>query len=69
MAQFRASFEFDSVVVLDLLPPHENPQTAKWLFDTVLTPLAVEHGLNVAIHKVAVRTDLYAGRASVFGRC
>jgi hypothetical protein len=65
MVQFRTSFKFDGVVVLDLLPPQEDPQTAQWLFDTVLTPLASEHGLNVAINKVGARTDLYAGLASV----
>src|SRR5690348_6927552 len=65
MAQFHTSFKFDSVVVLDLLPPLEDPQTAKWLFDTVLSPLAVEHGLTVAIRPVAGRKDLYSELAAV----
>jgi len=65
MASFHSSFRFDTVVVLDSVPASEDPQTGPWLRDTVLSPLAAEHGFRLLYRRIENRDELFSSLASI----
>ena len=61
---FPTSFRFSMVVIIESLSPEE-PQTGRWLHDTVLDPLARRHGFTVLHYFVTSSTNLFAALQAV----
>ena len=65
MAKLNTSFKFDTLVILDSLPVHEDPQTAVWLRDHILRPLTERHGFNLWYCRIENRVQMLAALGSI----
>lgn len=64
MTSFKTSFRFDTVAIIDSVPEDEE-QTAVWLRDVIVQPLAIEHGIGIAYVRVENRRELLSAMSEL----